>query len=227
MGAEDAADGAALPAAEGAGRQLNGAASDPSDLELLATAAVELPVSSSAPQSGSSSGNTAQLAVQVAAGALRDFMPAAAPTAPAAPVSVHASLREPVGSARWADELGNRLVLMFVRGHQQGSLTLTPEHLGPVEVQISVNKDSANVWFGAPHADTRAALAEAMPRLREMLASSGLSLGQSGVSDQAPREAFASDISAATREADVVEAAATESTPVWRRWQPGRVDTYA
>src|SRR6478752_6319654 len=106
---------------------------------------------------------------------------------PASAPAVRASLHETVGSARWADELGSRLVMMSVRGQQEGSLTLMPEHLGPLEIQISVSKDTANVWFGAQHADTRTALTEALPRLRELLAASGLALGQAGVSEQAPR----------------------------------------
>lgn len=173
----------------------------------------------SAPQAGAST----QALVQAAAVALRDAAPQASPTAPA-----H-TLREPMGTARWADELGNRLVLMSVRGQQQGSLTLTPEHLGPVEVQISVSKDTANVWFGAAHADTRAALSEAMPRLRELLAASGLSLGQSGVSEQAPRGAFAPPAPqpggiGSRADAEVV---GEVTAPAWRAWRPGLLDTYA
>lgn len=93
-----------------------------------------------------------------------------------------------VGSPRWANELGSRLAMMSVRGQQEGSLTLTPEHLGPLEVRITLNQDTTNVWFGAQHADTRAALADALPRLREMFAASGLELGQAGVSQEMPRQ---------------------------------------
>ena len=50
-----------------------------------------------------------------------------------------------------------------------------------------MNQNTAQVWFGAQHADTRAALAEALPRLREMFAEAGLSLGHAGVSQEAPR----------------------------------------
>lgn len=96
-------------------------------------------------------------------------------------------LRAAVGTPQWADELGSRLVMMSTRGQHEGSLTLSPEHLGPLEVRISVQHNNAQVWFGAQHADTRAALAEALPRLREMFAEAGLSLGQAGVSHEAPR----------------------------------------
>jgi len=191
---------------------------------LLQEKSFELPPAGGQSPSLSQAGTTAQAVAQAAASALRDATPAAATSA-----SAHASLREPVGTARWADELGNHLVLMSVRGQQQGSLTLTPEHLGPVEVQISMNRDTANVWFGAQHADTRTALAEAMPRLRELLAASGLSLGQSGVSEQAPREnpvPPAALQGGALRGMDA-EAVAERPAPAWRVWRPGHIDTYA
>lgn len=202
------------------------AAPKPVDVSLLST--------SPTPQPGAGAQTSAQAGVQasVQAGA-QATMQAVATALRDSPVAqattLHASLREHVGSARWADELGNRLVLMSVRGQQQGSLTLTPEHLGPVEVQISVNRDTTNVWFGAQHADTRAALTEAMPRLRELLAASGLSLGQSSVSEQAPREGFTAPRSnpgsAAAAAASSAEAA--DGPAIWRRWNPGLVDTYA
>src|SRR5690606_41281170 len=76
--------------------------------------------------------------------------------------------------------------MMTTRGQHEGSLRLAPEDLGPLEVRISLQQSTAHVWFGAQHADTRAALAEALPRLREMFAEAGLSLGHGGVSQEAP-----------------------------------------
>jgi len=150
-------------------------------------------------------------------------------TGASADASLRAPLHEAVGSARWAEELGSRMVMMSVRGQQEGSLTLTPEHLGPLEIQISVSKDTANVWFGAQHADTRTALTEALPRLRELLAASGLSLGHTGVSEQAPRRpAPASDDSRRSGPAAVSDAGVIEMTaPAWRHLRAGLIDTYA
>jgi flagellar hook-length control protein FliK len=206
---------------------LDSAAADsqPPAATMLQEKSFDMPSGSAQPaQSSTQSGSTAQAVVQAAASALREVAPAAASTG-----AVHATLRQPVGSARWADELGNHLVLMSVRGQQQGSLTLTPEHLGPVEVQISVNRDTANVWFGAQHADTRTALAEAMPRLRELLASSGLSLGQSGVSEQAPREnpVPPSFLAGGGPRGIDADASVENAAPAWRVWRPGHIDTYA
>jgi flagellar hook-length control protein FliK len=98
------------------------------------------------------------------------------------------SLREPVGSGAWADELGTRLTVMANQGQYTGSLRLSPEHLGPLEVQIQVGGETTDVFFGAWHADTRAALQEALPRLRELFTAAGLQLGDTGVAHDAPRQ---------------------------------------
>ncbi len=148
------------------------------------------------------------------------------PPATAEPTQI---LHAPVGTPRWADELGSRITLMAVRGQHEGSLTLTPENLGPVEVRISVSQNTANVWFGAQHADARAALTEALPRLREMFGAAGMTLGHAGVSQQTPRHgARAGD---GMRQAGVAAANAVEgpaSTAVTaRRIALGLVDTYA
>lgn len=139
------------------------------------------------------------------------------------------ALQAPLGTPRWAEELGSRLVMMTTQGRNEGSLTLTPEHLGPLEVRISIQQNTANVWFGAQHADTRAALTEAMPRLREMLAESGLSLGHAGVSHEAPREQTAHAGAVAHRSGADGEAAlpAESPSPGVRRAVSRLLDLYA
>lgn len=97
-------------------------------------------------------------------------------------------LQTPVGSAAWGDELGTRLAWMAERGQHSASLKLSPEHLGPLEVRITLRDDQATVWFGAAHADTRAAIEHALPRLRELFASEGLSLADAGVFHEPPRQ---------------------------------------
>ena len=97
-------------------------------------------------------------------------------------------LHTPVGSSEWADELGTRMTWMAERGHHTASLRLSPEHLGPLEIRITIQDDQASVWFGAAHADTRAAIEQALPRLRELFVAQGLSLADAGVSHEAPRD---------------------------------------
>lgn len=94
----------------------------------------------------------------------------------------------PVGTQGWSEEIGSRLTMMVEQGKHTASLRLSPEHLGPLEIQISMNDDQASVYFGAAHADTRAALENALPKLREMFASQGLSLADAGVHREPPRQ---------------------------------------
>lgn len=120
------------------------------------------------------------------------------------------ALHHPVGSSAWADELATRMTLMTDRGQHSASLRLSPEHLGPLEVRIAIRDDQASVWFGAAHADTRAAIEQALPRLRELFAANGMSLADAGVFQDAPRDqprlssgSFSPEQSAAT-EADAI-----------------------
>jgi len=105
----------------------------------------------------------------------------------AAPDSNANKLASPVGSPAWNDELGGKVTWLANQGIQSASVQLSPEHLGPVSVHISVQDGSASVSFTAQHADTRAALEQALPRLREMFATNGLTLSDANVSHQSPR----------------------------------------
>ena len=138
--------------------------------------------------------------------------------------TVTAELRSPVGTPTWNDELGNQLTWMTHQGLESASLRLSPEHLGPVEVRISVQNGDASVWFGAAQADTRSALENALPHLRQMFANQGLTLTDSGVSREPPRNQPKSGSSLAA-----VSAVAGGETPVSAavRLSHGLVDTYA
>ena len=103
------------------------------------------------------------------------------------------SIQSPVGSRQWADEVSAHVTWMARQGEQTASLRLNPAHLGPVEVQIAMRNDQTTVMFGAAHADTRAALEQALPRLREMFAAQGMALADAGVSREAPRQQQAQD----------------------------------
>jgi len=93
-----------------------------------------------------------------------------------------ASIATHVRDPRWADDLGHRLASMVRTGESSASLQLTPQDLGPLEVNVSVRDNQATVHFGASNAETRAMLEASMPRLREMLAAQGFALMDSSVS---------------------------------------------
>jgi flagellar hook-length control protein FliK len=132
-----------------------------------------------------------------------------------------------VGSSAWSDEIGARLMLMAQRGVASASLRLAPEHLGPLDVRISMRDSTASVWFGAAQPDTRAALEQALPRLRELFAAQGLNLTHAGVSGESSRDAAQNPQTAGTLPCDAsreVDAAPFSSAPSARK---GLIDTYA
>ena len=93
----------------------------------------------------------------------------------------------PVGTTAFNDEVGGKVTWMASQRVQSASLQISPEHMGPVEVRISMQDGATSVAFSANHADTRAALEQALPRLREMFTTQGLTLSDASVSQQSPR----------------------------------------
>lgn len=95
----------------------------------------------------------------------------------------------PLRAPDWSGELGQRVVWMARNDVQEAQLTVNPQHLGPIEVRLSLTEDRATAQFFSPHAEVREVLQEALPRLREMLAGAGVQLGQSDVGAQS-QQAF-------------------------------------
>ena len=116
--------------------------------------------------------------------------------------------------------------LLVERGVQAATLRLTPEHLGPVDVRIDIVNDKANVVFGAAQAETRAALGEAIPKLREMFAGAGLTLGDAGVRQDAPGH-FAGSGPHPSRAGAGFDPAEPESAATAHVARIGLVDAYA
>jgi flagellar hook-length control protein FliK len=100
--------------------------------------------------------------------------------------SVEASISVPVANGGWPHAVAAQVHWFVSNDIQSATLRLSPEHLGPVEVRIDVHDSQVNVNFTAAHAETRAALEQTVPRLREIFAGSGLTLGQANV-QQDPR----------------------------------------
>ena len=91
----------------------------------------------------------------------------------------------PVHDRHWPTAMAAQVLILSGDKVRAATLRLTPEHLGPLEVRIDMQDSSVNVNFTAAHAETRAALEQAMPQLRSVLAGAGLTLGQATVQQQA------------------------------------------
>lgn len=101
------------------------------------------------------------------------------PASNAAPL---AALGARVGDRGWDQDLGDKLVWMAGERHQVAELHLNPPELGPLKITLTLSHDQASAQFISAHAQVREAIETAMPRLREMLAGSGITLGNTNVS---------------------------------------------
>ena len=98
------------------------------------------------------------------------------------------TINTPVTDPGFGDSIADRVLMMASNKLGNAEIRLTPAELGPLRVQVSVDDGMANVQFHATQVATREALEQAMPRLRDMLAENGLSLGQASVSDDGSRQ---------------------------------------
>ena len=141
--------------------------------------------------------------------------------------AANTQVNTPVGASGFADEVGDKITWMAHEGVQSASLQMTPEHMGPVEVRISMQDGSATVSINAAHADTRAALEQALPRLREMFSTQGLNLTDASVSQQfSQRQPQKQAIGAVGSAGGVSDEAASAVVSVTSA-RLGLVDTYA
>ena len=101
-------------------------------------------------------------------------------------------LATPLAAQGWDAELGQTLVWMAGHKHSVAELHLNPPELGPIEIVLTLNGDDgrqASVAFASPHGPVRDAIEAAVPRLREMMAGAGITLGQASVNPESFREA--------------------------------------
>ncbi|MBP9712236.1 MAG: flagellar hook-length control protein FliK [Sterolibacterium sp.] len=148
-------------------------------------------------------------------------------------------IETPVGTRGWEHEVGDKLVWMAGRQEQRAELVLNPPQLGRVEVSIHLKGDQASATFVAANPIVREALAEALPRLREMFADAGLSLGQAHVGADSgrnhPEQSAAnwenredsSRFSGALEPLTDGNMSHLNGSPSWPRQGRGLVDTFA
>lgn len=92
----------------------------------------------------------------------------------------------PVSQPGWADDVGHQISWLADQGMSKAELVLTPPHLGRIEITLEIGSDLSTAQFVSANPLVREALEQAMPRLREMLAEGGISLGEANVSSDQP-----------------------------------------
>ncbi|MEZ5602632.1 MAG: flagellar hook-length control protein FliK [Burkholderiaceae bacterium] len=100
---------------------------------------------------------------------------------PAPPV--FASVPTPVGHPGFADRFAGEVGTLALRGIEQAEIVLNPRDLGPVRIELSLNGEAARIAFSAAQPETRHAIEQTLPVLKDLLASNGLMLAGASVSD--------------------------------------------
>lgn len=86
--------------------------------------------------------------------------------------------------------LAQNLNRMLEEGLHHAVIRVSPGELGDIEIQLTVRHDTVSIDFGAPVAQTRALLEQAVPRLAELMAQGGLSVAHVGVSSALVRDGW-------------------------------------
>ncbi|GGP38553.1 hypothetical protein GCM10009347_02990 [Shewanella algicola] len=83
---------------------------------------------------------------------------------------------------KFSPAMKQQLITMVSNGIQQAEIRLDPPELGHLTVKIQIQGDQTQVQFNVAQSQTRDLVEQAIPRLRDMLASEGLQLTDSHVS---------------------------------------------
>ena len=142
-----------------------------------------------------------------------------------------AYIATPAGQPGWAEDVGNRVVLLAGRDEGAAELILTPPHLGRVEVSLRVTGEHTTAHFVAATPAARDALDQAMPRLREVLAEAGIALGDANVNTQAQQQrGDGGSGSGHYRQRygnDMAGESPVAASQTWLRRSDGLIDTFA
>lgn len=90
----------------------------------------------------------------------------------------------PAGSSDWNNQVGDKIRWMGRVNISSAELKLHPAELGTVEIKISTEDDRTKVSFLTGTTATKEIIEASLPRLRDLLSSSGLQLEQSDVSQK-------------------------------------------
>lgn len=110
--------------------------------------------------------------------------PSSAPAQKESPITVTTPLQD----KQWPQSFSERVVWMAKNEQQVAHININPPQLGPIQITLNLSGDQATAIFASPHAEVRQAIQDAMPQLREMLSSAGVSLGQTNVGAQTPQQ---------------------------------------
>lgn len=101
------------------------------------------------------------------------------------------TIASPFGSAAWANEVTEQVRSFALQKIEVAELKLNPQELGPIRVEIALDKGNAAIHFSAARDDVRDALAQNIGNLRDALANAGVSLQNASTGNFGEGQAFA------------------------------------
>ncbi len=159
-------------------------------------------------------------------------IPATAPARAPAPL-LQTPLPPPdVNGDDFGERFGAQLEWMAAQKIGHARIQVSPHDLGPVEVRLRLEGDRISADFVSAHVETRQALEQGLPRLRDLLGEHGFQLAHAGVGDGAQRGAAhggsgGSDASAHAISADTDDATPDRTPADGMRTARGLLDAYA
>ncbi|MCG8415951.1 MAG: flagellar hook-length control protein FliK [Pseudomonadales bacterium] len=104
--------------------------------------------------------------------------------------TTEAVLREQVttayGNPRWFNDFAGRIRVIANANVPVAELSLNPAELGAIEIKIHAQDDGTIINFFSSNPATRELIDTSLPRLRDLLADSGIQLQHGDVSDRKP-----------------------------------------
>lgn len=94
----------------------------------------------------------------------------------------------PVAQPGWHDDFSQKVTWVATQNLQSADIHLNPPQLGPVSVSLDIKGDQAIAHFVSAHPAVREAIEQALPKLRQMMEDSGITLSDASVGSQARRE---------------------------------------
>ncbi len=89
---------------------------------------------------------------------------------------------------QWSDEFSQKIVWSAHEKIQNAEITISPPELGPISIKLELHGQELSASFASHTHEVRQAIEDAMPKLRNMLESTGISLGDTQVGAQLPQK---------------------------------------
>lgn len=83
-------------------------------------------------------------------------------------------LNQPVTNQQWTNEFSDRVRWLVSGNIKKAELSLTPKHLGTIDISISVHNDQTHISFNTQNHHSRDLVEASLGRLREMFDQAGL-----------------------------------------------------